>query len=685
METPTVTCTVSEARKESEDHVQEFHGYCITLQPFATRAVSTEHRISTDELSPVRLKLGLVDLLIKLSHRHSRMRRAICRLLLFILPPGRIARRMSPSTSPISIDPPGSRAIHFLDTSNGQYMYHVSTPPMSKDGPSESLSEPRTNNRDTSNVLVLRRFNTSSVSIGGPSGTRATRHLNTSNVLPVHHVSSDDERTSYVLSLQLLLTMRADRVTNNILPGDVLLLIFHFDRLAYIEGADRVLRLSWRWHRLVHVCRRWRSVVFASPNFLDLTLVCGPKTRMELTSIWPLLPIIITNKQDWFIPEDYNFDAAAVHRNRVCEISLNYLTSRQLQRLASAMQEQLPALIHLKLGCEVHYNPSTIALPDAFLDGSAPQLQSLELNSIAFPALQKLLSSATHLVHLKLWDIPHSGYFSPEAIVARLAVLVNLKSLIIGFKSPLSRPDRRSQRLPPKTRTVLPALTRFEFRGVSEYLDDFVSRIDAPLLDSIWITFFHQLIFDVPQLSQFMRRPARVGALEEAHVDFNHSDVQVGSLPPSQTFDDKSRLRISCRKADWQLSSLAQVFTSVFPSVYMVERLYIYGSQYLPSRWQDDIENIQLLEIFQLFAAVKDLYVSWNFVRCIAFALQELDEERVVDVLPALERVFLEDFQSSIRPSRPVQEAIGKFIAARQLLGHPIAVSDWNGRSLRRF
>jgi hypothetical protein len=31
-----------------------------------------------------------------------------------------------------------------------------------------------------------------------------------------------------------------------------------------------------------------------------------------------------------------------------------------------------------------------------------------------------------------------------------------------------------------------------------------------------------------------------------------------------------------------------------------------------------------------------------------------------------------------LKPSGPVQEAIGQFVAARQLLGHPVAVSRWN-------
>ncbi|KAH9968522.1 hypothetical protein BGW80DRAFT_1337992, partial [Lactifluus volemus] len=30
----------------------------------------------------------------------------------------------------------------------------------------------------------------------------------------------------------------------------------------------------WKWHRLVHVCRRWRHIIFDSPRSLDLQLFC---------------------------------------------------------------------------------------------------------------------------------------------------------------------------------------------------------------------------------------------------------------------------------------------------------------------------------------------------------------------------------------------------------------------------
>jgi hypothetical protein len=382
---------------------------------------------------------------------------------------------------------------------------------------------------------------------------------------------------------------------------------------------------------------------------------------------------------EWRMPEDYNFDAAIVHHNRVCQIDLHYLTRSQLQRLASAMQVQFPALIHLLLDYNGDNARPAPVLSDGFLGGFVPHLQSFELHSIPFPALPKLLPSATDLVRLGLWHIPHSGYFSPEAIVTGLAVLTNLESLTITFRSPQSRPSWKRRRPPPPMRTVLPALTHFQFRGVSEYLEDLVARIDTPLLDSIYLTFFPQLIFDIPQLAQFMRRTTRFQALNEAHGYFDPYGVQLEILPLTRTVDQKSWLRISCRKLDWQLSSLAQAIPSFVPSIYMVEHLYVYGVHFLPSHWQDDMEDMQWLEIFRPFTAVKNLYLSDTFAPRIAHTLQELIGGRITEVLPALERIFLESPRvlRDFWETEHVKEQIGNFVAARQLSGHPLTVSSW--------
>jgi F-box-like len=598
------------------------------------------------------------------------------------------------STPPILIDdPPESPATLHLDKPNVLHDVHrVNTPPTLINGSPES---PATLCVDKSNVLHdVHRFNTPIV-IGGRPESEATQFFETFDVLPY------DKRTSYVPYPQLLLTVWTGGVTINILPDDVLLHILHFDRATFLDGVEDagqvrshmgsmtglsqlqyfvgreddnpVRRRSWNWHRLIHVCRRWRSVVFASPNFLDLKLVHGPTTRAELTGIWPPLPIIIKDMANWTIPGSFDFDAVFVHHRRVCEINLHRLTRWQLQRVASAMQKQFPALKHLMFESAGSFCRPVLALPDGFLGGFTPRLQSLELRSIPFPSLPKLLLSAVDLVRLDLVDVPHSGYMSPEAIVTGLAMSSNLSSLTLKFESPLSRPDREPRHPPPLTRTVLHALTRFEFKGVSEYLEHLVARIDTPLLDSIQITFFQQLIFDIPQLAQFMRRPTRFQTLNKADVIFDYTGVQVGHLPPTWSLDENFGLRISCKDLEWQLSSLTQVITSFFPSTYVVEHLYIHWPRHLPSQWTDDIENIWL-EIFHPFSAVKSLYISKTFVRCISLALQELVGERVADVLPALEGLFLEE----LPPSGPIREAIGQFIAARQLLGRPVAISKWN-------
>ena len=70
---------------------------------------------------------------------------------------------------------------------------------------------------------------------------------------------------------------------------------------------------------------------------------------------------------------------------------------------------------------------------------------------------------------------------------------------------------------------------------------------------------------------------------------------------------------------------------------------------------------------------VKCFYLSWGLMSRIAPALQELAGE----VLPSLQKLFLEDL-----PSLPVQGAIKEFVAARQLAGHPIVVSPWDGTEL---
>jgi hypothetical protein len=201
-----------------------------------------------------------------------------------------------------------------------------------------------------------------------------------------------------------------------------------------------------------------------------------------------------------------------------------------------------------------------------------------------------------------------------------------------------------------------------------------VSRVDAPLLDTISIIFLFQPIFDTPQLAQFLRRATGLKALNKARLEFRLWDVLVAFSSWTETISrEKFYLTIqACGDLELQLSSLAQLLTPFFPSIYTVEHLSIYCGSSGPEP-QDDIWNLQWLETFQSFTGVKNLDVSVieRLVQGIAHGLEELVEERLMDVFSSLERVFLQGFQSS----GPVQETIGKFVAGRQLLGHPVTVS----------
>jgi len=104
-----------------------------------------------------------------------------------------------------------------------------------------------------------------------------------------------------------------------------------------------------------------------------------------------------------------------------------------------------------------------------------------------------------------------------------------------------------------------------------------------------------------------------------------------------------------------------------------VEHLSVLEETLSPPHWQGDIENNKWMELLHPFKAVKNLYLSREFAPRIVSSLQELVGGRATEALPSLQKLFLEE----IHPSRPVQKAIGKFVAARRLSDHPITISQW--------
>ena len=357
---------------------------------------------------------------------------------------------------------------------------------------------------------------------------------------------------------------------------------------------------------------------------------------------------------------------AALERSsdRVCQINLKGIPSSHLKNVLAAMKGPFLELTDLLLWS---YGPVT-ALPDSFLGGCAPRLQSLWLNNVSFPGLPKLLLSATHLTTLCLCEIPH-GFISPEVMATVLSTLNSLRSLLVEFQSFLSHADSESRYSPP-TRCVLPVLTSLTFIGGSEYLDQLVVRIDAPRLDYLDITFIaSQTVFGT-QLVQFISRTPTLKALGKARVTFEDGAARVNLSSQVYGYGELN-VKISCGKLDWQLSSLEHVCNSSLPPFSTLEDLYIYESVSWQTYRQDIVENNQWLELLRPFTAAENLYLSEEIASRIVPALKELVGGRTTEVLPALRNIYLEGLQSS----GPIQEGIGQFVASRQVTNHPIAIT----------
>ena len=287
------------------------------------------------------------------------------------------------------------------------------------------------------------------------------------------------------------------------LPDEILLEIFDFHRLAILDNSSNL----WKWHSLAHVCRRWRNLIFQSPRRLDLRLAYTYKSPLRKSlELWPDLPVSV-----WYPKcpqhrrlspyDEENVLAVLKHASRICDINLS-MTRQLASKSAASLKESFPILQRLQLRSQETIRP--LPIPDGFLGGSTPLLRDIHLIRTVFPTLPVLLLSAQALVSLQLDDIPNSGYFSPEALANSLSGMVQLNTLKIRFIPPNAH--ERSLDASLTNRAILPALTEFEFKGNCEYVEDLVSRIDAPALGQISITFIEQPTFGILRLARFIGR-----------------------------------------------------------------------------------------------------------------------------------------------------------------------------------
>ncbi|KAN0125444.1 hypothetical protein V8E53_015484 [Lactarius tabidus] len=445
------------------------------------------------------------------------------------------------------------------------------------------------------------------------------------------------------------------RVTIGMLSGDVLLSIFR-----YCLDAS-----PWCWPRLVHVCRKWRHIVFGSQHTLHLRLLCTHGTPvLEMLDCWPTLPIVIQYggppALDPPSPEDEdNILDALKHSDRVHSI---YLTvTKPLLTKLSSIETSFSELEDLVL---LYPDYTEITLPSAFRWGT--RLRTLHLTAVSLPTLLQHLSSSRNLVDIQLHNIANTAYHSPEALANALSWVTQLRSLSLHLRSSASHPENIGI-LPSSSngkRVAFPTLSHLNFQGTCTFFDRFVVGIDSPRLGNIEIT-FNQPTFFVSKLCEFIERIEMQMTHHRADILFSDLSVSISFIKPGPTC---LKLQVCCESFSLRLYSMAQICSGLSALLLGVEHLGISGMR--PSSRKDDSDCEGWLKLIHPFRGTKWFHVAGDHSSNIVLALRH-SEMRGDTVLPALHKLCIREPEPRCVTLR---EAVVSFMHSRRLSGHIFGV-----------
>jgi len=418
----------------------------------------------------------------------------------------------------------------------------------------------------------------------------------------------------------------------------------------------------------VKVCRRWRYLILGSATHLGLCLVCSRGTPVaEMLAHSPPLPLIIDHddeKQDLTAEDEKGIMIALQHRDRVRRIYLNPIPC--LQKLITAMDDQFPMLEYLSL-TPLTKHDARLVLPSTF---EAPQLSRLMLKHFASPIGSLLLTTAVGLVKLSLRWIHPSTNLYPDHLLEALSLLPQLQDLAISFSSPVPNREieRHVFRMPNMTHTTLPNLRTFDFGGVGTYVEALLSHMNAPLLETLNLSFFNQLSFSVPHLLQFVTTTENLRASSVRFL-FHHKAVAVLMYLSVAALSPTLFISVGCDHLDWQVSSMAQIFNFLgllFSAV--VDLTLDYRGNALSSEWHSQVDRSQWRELLGSFRNVETLCVHDGLVgelsRCLA-----LDGEPPSEILPELKTL--------VCPMGSRDDGtFARFVHDREVAGQPIELIE---------
>ena len=328
------------------------------------------------------------------------------------------------------------------------------------------------------------------------------------------------------------------------ISNEVLLNIFRY----FLDVSPR------DWPRLVHTCRKWRHIVYASQRTLRLRLFCTHGTPVQKSlDCWPALPIVVQYGGSWELdPPDFkereNIMAALKKSDRVISIHLTISTwlLDKLSTIEGAFSE-LQDLVLLSRERE------PLTMPSTFRWGQ--RLRRLQSTGIAFSAfLQPLYSSSsTNLIDLQLHDAFLPWDFPPVILKNALSEMTQLRSLSLHFRSTTNYHFP----LPPHgERVVLPVLTHLDYRGSMAYLEGIVTIIDTPSLSEIEITSDNPFVA-LPKFKNFIDWIEMHRSSHGAHILSSEPTISISLSQPGAPI--RLKLKPVHKPSHIQISSMTQI------------------------------------------------------------------------------------------------------------------------------
>lgn len=470
-------------------------------------------------------------------------------------------------------------------------------------------------------------------------------------------------------------------MTINHLPDELLVEIFDFYRQVIVQSyhlwpTERTWwSITLEWFELIHVCKRWRTIMFASASRLGLCLILTPEKGGNMKTIlsrhFPPLPIEIHYYRPVKTKDIGRMLAALKRPDRIRRIYLIASTAL-LNRFFKATKGAFPALETLELGDQ---NSKELKIPATFLKGPDLHLRSLKLHSISLPSasVSRLLSSTPALTNLYL--VIDTDVSPPPAMSFLLSHLHGLPCLhhldleIKGFTDILVQPAE------PEEFSSFSKLTTFRYHGHSTFLNTLLARFAAPSLQEVNIWLGDGTLPLIPHLPRFIED------IEEhyhaIHVEF-HRGLSFSFLghPGYAIHSPYFRCSNSLPESIMQMSSKFSARLATMQELFVIRNTCASGF------FED---SIPWHRFFLQFPSVKALRLEGMSNRRIAAVLHQDHGGPNPVLFPALEEIELctsRYWALEYERTSVLMDIFQPFASARQEAGLPVNV--FCRRSLRQ-